>query len=79
MENDFKILKDLFDYDFSAIEKELGIELVGDVKVKIEANMEEDPWDDIVEDKDVEDIKNVTGILCLGQKGVPIRANKSLK
>lgn len=41
------------------IEKELGIELVGDVKVKVEANMEEDPWDDIVEDKDVEDIKNV--------------------
>ena len=31
------------------IEKELGIELVGDVKVKIEAG-EEDPWDDIVED-----------------------------
>ena len=26
VENDFKILKDLFDYDFSAIEKELGIE-----------------------------------------------------
>ena len=32
------------------IEKELGIELVGDVKVKIEANMEEDPWDEIVEE-----------------------------
>ncbi len=32
------------------IEKELGIELVGDVKVKIEANEEEDPWDEIVDD-----------------------------
>lgn len=32
------------------IEKELGIELVGDVKVKIEANLEEEPWDEIVED-----------------------------
>lgn len=32
------------------IEKELGIELVGDIKVKIEANLEEDPWDEIVED-----------------------------
>lgn len=33
------------------IEKELGIELVGDIKVKIEANDEEDPWDDIVEEE----------------------------
>jgi spore coat protein E len=32
------------------IEKELGIELVGDIKVKIEANLEEDPWDEIVDD-----------------------------
>jgi len=32
------------------VEKELGIELVGDVKVKIEANDEEDPWDDILEE-----------------------------
>lgn len=32
------------------VEKELGIELVGDIKVKIEANLEEDPWDDIVEE-----------------------------
>ena len=30
--------------------QELGIELVGDVKVKIEANEEEDPWDEIVDD-----------------------------
>ena len=32
------------------IEKELGIELVDDIKVKIEANTEEDPWDEIVEE-----------------------------
>ena len=35
---------------YYTIEKELGIELVGDVKVKIEANEEEDPWDEIVDD-----------------------------
>jgi len=39
------------------IEKELGIELVGDIKVKIEANPEEEPWDEIIEDQVVsEDI-----------------------
>ena len=32
------------------IEKELGIELVGDVKVKIQIDDVEDPWDEIVED-----------------------------
>ena len=32
------------------IEKELGIELVGDTKVKILANDEEEPWDEIIED-----------------------------
>ncbi len=32
------------------IEKELGIELVGDLKVKIAINEEEDPWEEIVED-----------------------------
>ena len=37
------------------IEKELGIELVGDIKVKIEANDEEDPWDEIV-DEGIEDL-----------------------
>ena len=39
------------------IEKELGIELVGDVKVKIEANEEDDNWDEIVEeDKEIDNI-----------------------
>jgi len=32
------------------IEKELGIELVGDIKVKVDVNEDEDNWDDIVED-----------------------------
>ena len=40
------------------IEKELGIELVGDVKVKIEANEVDDNWDEIVEeDKEIDNIK----------------------
>ena len=34
------------------IEKELGIELVGDEKVKIETSLEEDPWDEIIDDVD---------------------------
>ncbi len=34
------------------IEKELGVELVGDVKVKIQADDEEDPWEEIVEDNE---------------------------
>lgn len=38
------------------IEKELGIELVGDIKVKIEANQEEDPWDEIVEETNTEEV-----------------------
>lgn len=33
------------------IEKELGIELVGDVKVRINVNEEDDNWDEIVEDE----------------------------
>lgn len=42
------------------VEKELGVELVGDIKVKIEANLEEDPWDEIVEeDKDIETLENI--------------------
>lgn len=37
------------------IEKELGIELVGDVKVKIEADEEEEPWDEIIDESKDED------------------------
>ena len=40
------------------IEKELGIELVGDIKVKIEANTDEDPWEEIVEESKIEDEVN---------------------
>ncbi len=36
-----------------AIEKELGVELVGDIKVKIQADDEEDPWDEIIEETEV--------------------------
>ena len=44
-----------------SIEKELGSELVGDVKVKIEANEDDDNWDEIVEvekiDEEIDNIK----------------------
>ena len=32
------------------IEKELGVELVDDVKVKIETSVDEEPWDEIVDE-----------------------------
>ncbi len=42
------------------IEKELGIELVGDVKVKIETNAEEDPWDEIIDEtKQEEEVEKI--------------------
>ena len=44
------------------IEKELGIELVGDIKVKIEANMEEDPWNEIVEESKEEVIDKIEDV-----------------
>ena len=45
------------------IEKELGVELVGDVKVKIQADEEEDPWDEIVEEGNNENIqKNIDNV-----------------
>ena len=40
------------------IEKELGIEIVGDAKVRIAVDEEEDEWDEIVDEKDEEDIMN---------------------
>ena len=43
------------------IEKELGIELVGDIKVKVEVNGEEDPWDEITSD-DIVDEKDDSSI-----------------
>ena len=38
------------------VEKELGIEIVGDVKVKIAYDDEEDPWDSLTDDTDNEKI-----------------------
>ena len=42
------------------IEKELGVELVGDIKVKIEADLEEHPWDEIEDttntDKNIDNV-----------------------
>ena len=37
------------------IEKELGIELVGDIKVKVETNEEDDNWDEIVEEEKIDE------------------------
>lgn len=40
------------------VQKELGIEIVGDVKVKIAYDEEEDPWEVIMDDNDDNDIQN---------------------
>lgn len=40
------------------IEKELGIELVGDEKVKIAVDDNEDPWDEIIDDTSDKQIDN---------------------
>ena len=40
------------------IEKELGIELVGDEKVKIAIDENEDPWDEIIDDVNDKQIDN---------------------
>ncbi len=37
------------------IEKELGIEIVGETKMKITVEDDEEPWDEIVDDNDLED------------------------
>lgn len=44
-----EIKNGLIEYD---IEKELGIEIVGDAKVRIQATEEEDIWEDIIDDRD---------------------------
>ena len=44
------------------IEKELGVEVVGETKVKIAIEEDEDPWDEIEDElsnKDIEEIDNV--------------------
>ncbi len=40
------------------VQKELGVEIVGDVKVKIAYDEEEDPWEVITDDVDDSDIQN---------------------
>ncbi len=40
-----------------SIEKELGVEIVGEGKVKIAIEEDELPWDDLYEEESVEDIK----------------------
>lgn len=40
------------------VQKELGVEIVGDVKVKIAYDEEEDPWEVIMDEVDDSDIKN---------------------
>lgn len=41
------------------IEKELGVELVSNIKVKIDVSDEEDPWDDIVDESSSDNIDEV--------------------
>ena len=44
------------------IEKELGVEVVGETKVKIAIEEDEEPWDEIEDElteKDIEEIDNV--------------------
>lgn len=42
------------------VQKELGVEIVGDVKVKISYDEEEDPWEVITDDIDDNDIEKAT-------------------
>lgn len=42
------------------VQKELGVEIVGDVKVKISYDEEEDPWEVIVDEVDDNDIEKAT-------------------
>ena len=44
------------------IEKELGVEIVGETKVKISVEDDEEPWDDIVDDVDDDTLKEIDSI-----------------
>ena len=44
------------------IEKELGIELVDNIKVKIQADDEEEPWDEIVEDNGDSKVEEIDSV-----------------
>lgn len=41
------------------IEKELGVEIVGETKVKISVEDDEEPWDEIVDDVDDDTLKEI--------------------
>ncbi len=51
---DVKIVNDEVEL---TIEKELGVEIVGESKVKIAIEEDELPWDDIYDDKGIDDVK----------------------
>ena len=42
-----------------SIEKELGVEIVGETKVKIAVEDDEEPWDEIVDDVDEDTLKEI--------------------
>ena len=44
------------------IEKELGVEIVGETKVKISVEDDEEPWDEIVDDVDEDTLKEIDKI-----------------
>ena len=44
------------------IEKELGVEVVGDTKVKIAIEEDEEPWDTLEDELNEEDIKNIDNV-----------------
>ena len=41
------------------IEKELGVEIVGETKVKISVEDDEEPWDEIIDDVDDDTLKEI--------------------
>lgn len=45
------------------IEKDLGIELVGDTKVKIQYDEEEDPWDILEDEVEAKEAENIAEII----------------
>lgn len=44
------------------IEKELGVEIVGETKVKISVEDDEEPWDEIVDDIDDDTLKEIDSV-----------------
>ena len=54
-----KINENIISFD---IEKELGVEIVGETKVKISVEDDEEPWEEIVDDVDDEALKEIDSI-----------------